>query len=247
MDLPPSCRPGKHKCFAEVVPTMQQQLRDIIPHVKIAPTPTGIIMTKGESLRVVSNAFKVGLGWDQVGNAVDLDATLYALWRLFAGRGVLLWCSQGIRAGPCTLGRQSLRGRRRGRRVNRRRSQRIPPQVQYVAAVVNCYDNVPLSNVRNAYIRLCSGRWRRTGTSLPSWGQAGFRMATLYRGRSGGWMIKLTRVQQMEARGRRCCLRYSMVVGRCCRSISEFHDCRCDRKDTTQTTEKIFSLLPSYR
>ena len=121
---------------------MQQQLRDIIPHVKIAPSPTGIIMTKGESLRVVSNAFKVGL----VGpgrNAVDLDASIVCSWRLFAGRGVLLWCSQGIRAGPCTL-----RDNRSGAGAGDDESiavdlNGIPPQVQYVVVVVNCYDNVP--------------------------------------------------------------------------------------------------------
>ena len=42
----------------------------------------------------------------------------------------------------------------------------IPPQVQYVVVVVNCYDNVPLSSVRNTYIDLL--RWSGgTGTSLP--------------------------------------------------------------------------------
>ena len=112
-------------------------------------------------------------------------------WRLFAGRGVLLWCSQGIRAGPCTLGRQSLRGRRRGRRVNRRRSQRNSTTSPVRCRCGQLPDNVPLSNVRNAYIRLCSGGVETHRYQLTQLGdKAGFRMATLYRGRSGGWMIK---------------------------------------------------------
>ena len=77
--LRPMAVSGKNTCFADVVPEMQKRLSDILGRVKIAPPPAGIIMTKGESLPVPSLAFKVGLGWDQVGAAVDLDASVVCL------------------------------------------------------------------------------------------------------------------------------------------------------------------------
>ncbi len=184
---------GKNSCFADVVPTMQAQLRDILPRVKVAPPPTGIIMTKGESLPVPSNTFTVGLGWDQVGAAVDLDASVVCLGEgasfkeaCFFGKlkcyGGGLAHSGDNRSGAGAGDDESIQ-------VN---LSKIPRDVSYVVVVVNCYDNVPLQNVRNAYVRLVNAQGAQTHRyQLDSLGQAsGYIMATLYRSARGAWMLK---------------------------------------------------------
>jgi stress response protein SCP2 len=183
---------GKNKCFADVVPTMQAQLRDIFPRVNIAPSPAGIIMTKGESLQLLSNQFKVGLGWDQVGRAVDLDASVVCLhadytlgeccyFGALKAYGQALVHSGDNRSGAGAGDDESVTVNLNG----------IPPRVQYVVVTVNCYDDLPLSNVRNAYIRLSSNGAETHRYQLNQLGAAaGFTMATLYRGRGGGWLIK---------------------------------------------------------
>ena len=193
--LRPMAVTGKNTCFADVVPEMQKRLKDLIPRVKIAPAPTGIIMTKGESLPVPSTNFKVGLGWDQVGNPVDLDASVVCLR------------SDCSLADACFFGKLKVfNGALKHTGDNRSGAgdgddesifvflDSIPLEVTYLCVVVNCYDNVPLNNVRNAYIRLTDhqGTIETHRYNLNALGaRAAYLMATIYRDRnSNAWMLK---------------------------------------------------------
>ena len=193
--LRPMAVTGKNTCFAEVVPDMQKRLKDLIPRVKIAPAPAGIIMTKGESLPVPSEIFKVGLGWDQAGSPVDLDASVVCLRSDFSLADACFFGKLKVFNGAL----QHTGDNRSGAGAGDDESiyvflQSIPQEVSYLCVVVNCYDNAPLSNVRNAYVRLTDhqGTVQTHRYNLSSLGaRAAYLMATIYRDRqTGAWMLK---------------------------------------------------------
>jgi len=185
---------GKNTCFADVVPEMQKRLSDILGRVKIAPPPTGIIMTKGESLPVPSLAFKVGLGWDQVGAAVDLDASVVCLKSDLSLSDACFFGKLKVYNGALQHSGDNRSGEGSGDDESISvQLNRLPADVKYACVVVNCYDNVPLSNVRNAYIRLLSNTGVETHRyNLSALGaRCAYLMCTIYRDRhTNQWMLK---------------------------------------------------------
>jgi stress response protein SCP2 len=193
--LRPMAVSGKNTCFADVVPEMQKRLGDILGRVKIAPPPAGIIMTKGESLAVPSSHFKVGLGWDQVGRPVDLDASVVCLRQNLTLSDACFFGKLKVYGGALQHSGDNQTGAGSGDdesvTVN---LSRLPADVAYVCVVVNCYDDSPLSNVRNAYVRLldASGRAESHRYNLSSLGGLpGYLMCTIYKDRhTNAWMLK---------------------------------------------------------
>mgnify|MGYP006162549173 FL=1 len=179
--LRPMAVSSKNTCFADVVPTMQQRLSDIVGRVKIAPPPVGIVMTKGESLPVPSSNFKVGLGWDQVGTPVDLDASVVCMQGTFALADACFFGKLKVFNGALQHSGDNRSGEGAGDdesiSVN---LNALPSHVQYCCIVVNCYDNTPLNNVRNAYVRLTDQYGNETHRySLSALGQtSGYIMCT---------------------------------------------------------------------
>ena len=192
--LRPMAVSGKNTCFADVVPEMQKRLSDILGRVKIAPPPAGIIMTKGESLPVPSLAFKVGLGWDQVGAAVDLDASVVCLKSDLSLSDACFFGKLKVYNGALQHSGDNRSGEGSGDDESISvQLNRLPSDVKYACVVVNCYDNVPLSNVRNAYIRLLSNTGVETHRyNLSALGaRCAYLMCTIYRDRhTNQWMLK---------------------------------------------------------
>ena len=150
-------------------------------------------MTKGESLRVPSTMFKAGLGWDQVGSPVDLDASVVCLRSDCSLKDCCFFGKSKVFNGALQHGGDNRSGAGAGDdesiQVN---LNQMPADVAYIAVVVNCYDDVPLSGVQNAYVRLTANGAETHRYSLSALGnKSGYVMCTIYRDRScGEWMLK---------------------------------------------------------
>jgi hypothetical protein len=71
------------RSFGDLLPAMQELLRDLLPSIVVDPRPDVIVLTKGESAALTSgdtksvpSAIRFGLGWDAAGSEpIDLDAS----------------------------------------------------------------------------------------------------------------------------------------------------------------------------
>jgi len=74
------------RSFGDLLPQMQECLRDLFPRIRINPTPNVIVLAKGETVPLIkTSGFQkgallsrtyMGLGWDMMGGKpIDLDAS----------------------------------------------------------------------------------------------------------------------------------------------------------------------------
>lgn len=76
-----SRRPVQARSFGDVLPAMQETLKDVLPSIVVQPLPSSLSLIKGETVVITDKKHRVscvtlGLGWDPIGdNSVDLDGS----------------------------------------------------------------------------------------------------------------------------------------------------------------------------
>lgn len=148
--------PGEGRCFAEVITSLQSDLRQFIPDLVIRPMESYVLLTKGEVSKIPnSSSLFIGLGWDFVNEAIDLDASVVAFNYSCQAREMVFFnrleAFEGLirHSGDNTTGEGEGDDERVFLKLND-----LPGEVRSLSICVTSYEGHPFNRIQNAKVRL---------------------------------------------------------------------------------------------
>eukprot|EP01094_Clydonella_sp_ATCC50884_P028308 TRINITY_DN8453_c0_g1_i1.p1 TRINITY_DN8453_c0_g1~~TRINITY_DN8453_c0_g1_i1.p1 ORF type:complete len:425 (+),score=137.32 TRINITY_DN8453_c0_g1_i1:96-1277(+) len=155
-------KPTPARTIPEVVPQIQQHLKStILPDIELSKERAikfSIQVTKGQSFHLNTarvHAVTMGLGWDMVGKAIDLDASCCQFDRDGNMLDVVYYGQLKNGNGSICHTGDNLTGAGEGddEQINVD-LHRLPPECKSLVFTVNCYSGLAFSSVKNAYVRM---------------------------------------------------------------------------------------------
>ncbi len=189
-------QPAEGRSFGDLLPLMQQQLKDVMPNVVVNPKPNVLVLAKGENVTLNSSLKRVmcGLGWDQMGQTpIDLDASCL----LFDNKQQLVDTVffNRLSNGNASVrhGGDNLTGEGEGDDEKIFIDlDKVPENVESLFVTVTSYTGQPFSWIKNAFVRVVDTqnnaeliRFQLNGTGSPN------DTALL--------MVKITRVPELPS------------------------------------------------
>jgi len=192
------------RCFADVIPDIQSELKDLYPYVKLMPKGAVMALQKGEvvDLGKEHNGVKlrnvvVGLGWDPARSSAEIDLDASAL--LFDAncniKEIVFFNNLRSSNGSVKHSGDNLTGEGEGddERIKLDLAH-VPAYCTHIVVVVTSYNGDRLTNVRNAFMRLVDARATREILRFDlaggSTSDTAMLMCRFYRNTQQAWQMK---------------------------------------------------------